>query len=373
MPDPFGDLVRARELLERGAVEEAESLVEALSREHPRDAAVLNLRAYLHYRRGRLEEAVAAYRRLADREPQVAAHPANLGLICFKAGRYAEAQAAFEAVLALQPDDRRALRNLGFCFERQQLLEPALACFVRAGDEENAAKVRARLPADSGAGPAAAAPPAGAPEPDVGSWLRGASLAGGGRSPDLVRAGAGELLWHVREKVCVNPAFCAGHRGVVLFAPASREAEKAAAKFGEPGGVLARAEGNGELILAGRGRSLLALRLAGERLHVNYAALVLCGAGVQPSFAFAGLLERTFLAVELSGHGAVILATRGAPVVLPVAAELPTLARPGAVVAWTERLAHEPESVRDLRKLVGKEEALRYRFAGQGHLVLQSC
>jgi uncharacterized protein (AIM24 family) len=171
----------------------------------------------------------------------------------------------------------------------------------------------------------------------------------------------------------VNPVYCIGHRGVVVFAPASRDAEKAASKFGERHGVLARAEGNGELVLSGLGRGLHAVHLGGGRLFVNWGALVLCGTGIGISFEHTGLVKEAFLAVELTGAGPVVLAARGAPVVLPVLADLPTLVRPESVVAWTEEIGYEAEVVPELKRLVGKAEALRYRFEGRGHLVVQSC
>jgi uncharacterized protein (AIM24 family) len=204
----------------------------------------------------------------------------------------------------------------------------------------------------------------------VGAWLEGICLPRPGEGPELVRAGAGELVIQIREKVYVNPAFCAGHRGVVMFAPSFREAEKAASKFGDKRGILARAEGNGELVLSGCGRNLHALRLGG-RLFVNYAVLVLCGTEIEVSFDYGAVVKGVFLAAELSGAGPVILAARGAPVVLPVPADLPTVVRPDAVVAWTEHLHAAVEVVPELKKLVGKEEATRYRFEGRGYLVLQ--
>lgn len=391
-------LKRAKDLFQQGRLDEAEDLVQGLLQENPRDLTVLNFRAYLLYRRGRVDDAIAAYRRLAEIEPRSAGHRSNLGLICFKAQRYSEAQTAFEQLLELQPGDPKTLRNLGFCHERLGALEKALDSFTRAGDEESAVKIRERLVQPEGGRPAEdedgrrvaareggrdAVPaattgrriggggPEAALEPDVAVWLEGLCLPRPGEGPELVRAGAGEILFQIREKVYVNPGFCAGHRGVVLFAPAFREAEKAAAKFGDKRGVVARAEGNGELVLSGRGRSLYALHLVGGRLFVNYAALVLCGTEIEMQFEYGGMMKSGFLAAELSGAGPVVLAVRGSPVVLPVPSDLPTLARPESVVAWTEHLGYEQETVPELKKLLGKEEALRYRFEGRGYLVLQ--
>lgn len=395
MSDPSTLLKRARDLFQQGLPDEAEEIVERLLRDNPRNATALNFNGYLLYKRGKLDDAVAAYRKLGELEPGVADHHLNLGLICFKAQRYPEAQAAFERLLLLQPGDAKPLRNLGFCHERQGDLEQALDCFTRAGDEEHAAAIRVRLlgqqqssrPVGDAAAPGGgtrgegaarfvggAKPHAGAAvEPEVAAWLEGACLPRPGEGPDVQRAGAGELVVKVREKVFVNPAFCIGHRGVVVFAPASREAEKAASKFGGRHGVLARAEGNGELILSGLGRGLQALHLDGGRLFVNWGALVLCGTAVTAAFDYDGLIKEAFLAAELSGAGQLVLAVRGAPVVLPVVQDLPTLVRPESVVAWSEGLGFEAETVPELKKLMGKTEALRYRFEGHGHLVLQSC
>jgi len=392
MSDPSALLTRARDLFQQGLPDQAEEIVELLLRDNPRDVTALNFRGYLLYKKGNVDAAIAAYRKLVELEPGVAGHPANLGLIWYKAKRFPEAQAAFERLLELQPGDAKALRNLGFCHERQNSLEKSLDCFTRAGDEEHAAGIRSRLVLqEKGLSPRAAvdAPPAGAAaerfiagapprsgaaaEPDVVAWLTSASLPRPGAGPDVVRPGPGELVVKVREKVFINPAFCIAHRGIVVFAPASREAERAASKFGERHGVLARAEGNGELVLSGLGRGLHALHLSGGRLFVNYSSLVLCGIGVAVSFEHIGLIKEAFLAAELAGAGQLVLAVRGGPVVLPVVADLPTLVRPESVVAWTEGLGYEAEVVPELKKLVGKAESLRYRFEGRGYLVLQSC
>lgn len=392
MTDAAAEIARARELFQQGRAEQAEEVVDAVLRENPRAATALNFRAYLLYRRGDLDGARAAYRRLTELEPRVPGHQANLGLICFKGQRYLEAQAAFEHQLELEPGDAKALRNLGFCLERQQSLEKALDCFTRAGDEESAEKIRRRLE-PGGTAPETAAPGAAAPagegggraparlaggdrpeaalEPELGDWLGRLCLPRPDEGPEVVRAGAGVLVARVRDKIFVNTAFCAGHRGVLVFAAVSREAGKAADKYGERHGVLARAEGNGELVLAGAGRGLHAVHLSGGRLFVNHAALVACGTEIAVSYEYAGFLKGTFLAAELTGAGTVILAARGAPAVLPLLPDQPTFVRPGSVVAWTEELSWESETVPELKRLAGKEEALRYRFEGRGHLVLQ--
>jgi len=382
MNDPAALLKRARDLFQQGLSDQAEELVWLLLRDHPRDVTALNFSGYLAYKGGKLDDAIVAFRKLVELERGVASHHANLGLICFKSQRYLEAQTVFERLLELQPGDAKVLRNLGFCFDRQNNLEQALDCFTRAGDEQHAAEIRGRLlrPEQAPSTQAAAAFPTGVPpgpgaamEPDVSTWLNGASLPQPGAGPDVVRAGPGELLVKVREKVFINPAFCIGHRGIVVFAPASREAEKAVSKYGVRHGVLARAEGNGELLLSGLGRGLNPLHLGGGRFFVNWGALVLCGTRVAVSFDHLGLIKEAFLATELSGSGQLVLAVRGAPVVLPVVADLPTLVRPESVVAWTEGLSYEAETVPELKKLVGKAESLRYRFEGKGYLVLQSC
>jgi len=385
MADSAALLKRARDLFQQGLPDQAEEIVSLLLRDNPRDTTALNFRAYLLYRRGNLDDALAAYRRLGELEPLVPAHAANLGLICFKAQRYLEAQSAFERALELQPGDAKALRNLGCCHERQQSLEKALDCFTRAGDEEHAARIRAQLarqpeasrPPDSRPdarrGRAGAQRPLAALEPDLIDWIDRTSLPPPGEGAELLRVGAGGILARVRGKLYLNPAYCAGERGAVVFAPAQREAERAAAKFGERHGVLARAEGNGELLLCAPGRELHALHLGGGRIFVNWGSLVLCGTEIGISFEHAGAIKETFLAVELAGAGPLMLAIRGAPVVLPVSPDAPAWVLPESVVAWTEGLGYEPETVPELKKLLDKRRAQRFRFEGNGHLVLQSC
>lgn len=378
MSDPAALLKRARDLFQQGLPDQAEEIVRLLLRDNPRDATALNFNGYLLYKRGRLEDAIGSYRKLVGLEPGVADHQMNLGLISFKAQRYPEAQAAFERLLEIQPGDAKTLRNLGSCHDRQGHLEQALDCFTRAGDEEHAAGVRAQLLGQP-KGPiarhatGARSRSSEVAETEVSAWLDATSLPRPGEGPEVQRAGTGELVVKVREKVFVNPAFCVGHRGVVVFAPASRESEKAASKFGERHGVLARAEGNGELVLSGLGRALHALHLGGGRLFVNWGSLVLCGTAVSVAFDYGGLIKEAFLAAELTGSGPLVLALRGGPVVLPVVPDLPTLVRPESVVAWTDGLGFEPETVPELKKLIGKRESLRYRFEGKGYLVLQSC
>jgi uncharacterized protein (AIM24 family) len=99
---------------------------------------------------------------------------------------------------------------------------------------------------------------------------------------------------------------------------------------------------------------------------------VLLESGIAVSFDHTGVVKENFLTAEIAGSGLFVLAVRGAPVVLPVDADAPVLARPGSVVAWTESVGYESDVVPDFKSLFGKAEALRYRFEGRGHLVLQS-
>lgn len=382
MTDSAALLKRARDLFQQGLQGQAEEVVDRILRDNPHDATALDFRGYLLYRKGNLDDALAAYRRLAELEPALPAHRANLGLICFKAQRYRDALLAFQQLHEMQPEDPKTLRNLGSCHERLGDLQRALGCFTRAGDGKQAERIRGQLartaavatdPALELRVDAATGTTPCAEERDAAAWVAGVSCPRPGKNPDLVRTGPGELMVKVREKVFVNPAFCVGHRGVVVFAPASREAEKAGARYGDRHGVLARIEGNGELALSGRGRALHALHLSGGRLFVNWGSLVLCGNGITLAFGDAGLIKEAFLSTGIEGTGTVVLALRGTPIAFSVAPDLPALVRPEAVVAWTDGLGYETETVSDLKKLLGKREALRYRFEGKGHLVLQSC
>jgi len=323
--------------------------------------------------------AIAAYRPFVGAGPGAAGHVSNLGVICFKRSGTRRRRRRSKRLLELQPNDRKALAQprllpgAGSVFWRK----PGL--FTRSGDEESAAKVRERLlppePAEArrsetaaprqrarrgatqgeggGAVRATAAALGSAPkaalERDFGQWLEEVSLSRPGEGPELVRAGGGELVAQISEKVYVTP--------FLLRAPRRGDVRPAVPRGGEggvgirrPAGVLARAEGNGELVLTGRGRSPAALQPRAGRVWVK-----LCRArALRQSIGIAVRVQRLpegalSSPASLSGAGPMLpRRARATPVVLPVPSDLPTLGAPRSRVAlgrstWGTRWRTVPE------------------------------
>lgn len=379
---PRSIFARAKALFEEGRLAEAEEVLRGVGDADAPDPAALNFRAYLLYRLGRTDEAEKAYGRLAEITPEDPAVFSNLGLISFKGGRIDHARESFERVLELVPGDRKALRNLGYCHKRLGDAGKAAECFCRAGVEEGAEDgERAGTPPHRGAGSAGAPlsrfraevctlPPDGVA---LQRWTEEVALPPPPAGGEIVRAGPGMLVWRIDEKVFLSSHFLHSHRGIVLFSSASREAGRAARKFGSREGPLVRAEGTGEVILSGRGSSLSLFRMEEEsRFFVNYPSLVCCGSGTTLSFSFGSLRKGSFLVTELQGSDLVVLAARGRLAVLSLPGELPTFVRSEGVVAWTGDLSfkHEEISLPGSSFFGGGREA-HLRFEGRGRLLLQ--
>lgn len=386
MPGPKSNpppsiLNRAKTLFDEGRLAEAEEVLRGAGDTGAPNPPVLNFRAYLLYRLGRTYEAEKAYRRLAELTPEDPAVFSNLGLISFKAGMIEQARESFERVLQLVPGDRKALRNLGHCHTRLGDAGKAAECFRKAGVEEGAGKGGTAAAPPCREVESAVPPPSRVRNEDYGPhpdgvalqrWAEGISLppppAG-----EIVRTGAGMLVWHIDEKVFLSRHYLHSHRGVVLFSSASREADRAARKFGSRAGPLVRAEGTGEIVLSGRGSSLNLFRMEEEsRIFVNYPSLVCCGLGTTLSFSFENLRKGSFLVTELQGSDLVVLAARGCLTVLSLPGELPTFVRSEGVVAWTGNLSfvHEEVSLPG-SKFFGGGGVPHLRFEGRGHLLLQ--
>lgn len=383
MSDPPRSIfTRAKTLFEEGRLAEAEEVLRGAGDADAPDPPVLNFRAYLLYRLGRTDEAEKAYSRLAEITPEDPAVFSNLGLIFFKGGRIDQARESFERVLELVPGDRKALRNLGYCHKRLGDAGKAAECFCRAGIEEGAeggetAGTHPRRDVGSAGPPPSrfrdevcSLPPDGVV---LQRWIEDVSLPPPPPGGEVVRAGPGMLVWRIDEKVFLSRHFLHSHRGIVLFSSASREAGKAARKFGSREGPLVRAEGTGEVVLSGRGSSLSLFRMEEEsRIFVNYPSLVCCGSGTTLSFSFGSLRKGSFLVTELQGSDLVVLAARGRLAVLSLPGELPTFVRSEGVVAWTGDLSFTQEEISlPGSSFFGGGRVAHLRFEGRGHLLLQ--
>jgi uncharacterized protein (AIM24 family) len=349
-------LEKAKELFQGGFLAEAEELLGGEEGPGSRDPSVLGFRAYLLYLLGRLPEAELVYRDLTGIVPSDHSAVSNLGMVLLKEGKIREARAAFEEVLRLAPGDSKALRNLGYCARRLGDARQA------AGGAEGPRKEQGRkvlLPV--------------AKEVGLKKWMSESSLPFAASGREIFRAGPGAMVLRLDEKIYLNRRFITSHRGMIVFSSASRQANRAARRFGPRGGVVLRVEGSGEVALSGRGASLHLFRVEEEEeFWVNYPCLVGCGSETALSFSFQNLRKGLFLAAGLQGADLVVLALRGSPVILELPGDLPTYVRPEAVAAWTGNLTHEREDIPlPGAGLLGRKRESHLRFEGKGHLLLQ--
>lgn len=147
---------------------------------------------------------------------------------------------------------------------------------------------------------------------------------------------------------------------------------------GGEGLQLMKAEGQGRIYLADRGKQITLLRLAGESIFVNGNDVLAFESGIQSKITLmrrvAGMLAGGLFNMRLSGHGVVAITSHYQPLTLPVTAQTgPVFTDPHATVAWAGTLM--PELVTDisLATLVGRGsgETVQLRFAGVGWVVVQ--
>lgn len=178
--------------------------------------------------------------------------------------------------------------------------------------------------------------------------------------------------------VWLKPGAAVAYRGAVGFARRAtldaRSASDAALRELSP---LVRAAGRGRLYCAQHGAHVRILQLSGETLFVVWQELL----AFEESLAFKptfvahglGLAAGGLIAIELSGHGALAIATHGETLTLPVSQADPLTTDPHATVAWTGGLAPRMRTDLSWRSLVrhGGQEPVQMYFDGEGAVVVQ--
>jgi tetratricopeptide (TPR) repeat protein len=357
-------LQRAKALFEGRRYAEAEELLRGVDSRHLSDPSIASFRAYLLYKTGKTEEAEEAYRSLAREVPDDASNLSNLGLIYFKQEKFVKARETFEKVLELHPDDRKVLRNLGFCFRRLGDEARAADFFRQAegGETENgASRGRGRAEEDF------------SELVDVTEWTTSSALPLHGRGGEVFRPGPGIAVCSIDEKTYLKRSHLLAYRGVIVFSSSSREAKRAAAKFGDRASELIRAEGTGEIGLSGAGADLHFFHFSGESpMHVNFRSLVSHGPEIDVAYNYGSMVRGAFLASGLSGSGRIVLAARGTPAVLEVPRDMPVFVRARAVLGWIGELTFKTEEGPLPGRLLRRWKSGEYLlFEGRGHLLLQ--
>ncbi|MFJ1703776.1 TerD family protein [Kitasatospora sp. NPDC088346] len=101
---------------------------------------------------------------------------------------------------------------------------------------------------------------------------------------------------------------------------------------------LMRVSGEGQVFLADEASDLFVVRLEGDSLCVGSDRVLAFDAGLEHEvrrIEGEGLPNGGFFTLQFSGHGTVVVKTRGIPVVLPVTPAPETYADVHALVAWT--------------------------------------
>lgn len=145
------------------------------------------------------------------------------------------------------------------------------------------------------------------------------------------------------------------------------------------GTTLTKAEGQGTLYLADRGKKISILNLAGESICVNGNDLLAFEGDIDWDIKMikkvSGMLAGGLFNVKLSGNGMVAITTHHDPLTLVVAPNKPIITDPNATVAWSGSLAPELKTDISFKTFMGRGsgESIQMKFQGQGFVVIQPC
>ncbi|CAM3895190.1 AIM24 family protein [Mesobacillus zeae] len=140
---------------------------------------------------------------------------------------------------------------------------------------------------------------------------------------------------------------------------------------------LMKANGNGKLYLADRGKKISILKLEGDSIFVNGNDLLAFEPSIQWDIKLmrrmAGMLSGGLFNVRLAGTGMVAITSHYEPLTLMVTPSNPVYTDPNATVAWSGSL--EPEFVTDISFKTflgrGSGESIQMKFSGEGFVVVQ--
>ncbi len=140
---------------------------------------------------------------------------------------------------------------------------------------------------------------------------------------------------------------------------------------------LVRAIGKGRLYCAHHGAHACVVRLTGETILVSSEDLL----AFEESLAFetslvgdgVGVAAGGLAVVRLSGHGALALASHGAPLTLRVEPGEPVCTDPHATLAWSDTLTPVLKMDMSWRSVFahGGHEPVQMRFEGSGFVMVQ--
>jgi uncharacterized protein (AIM24 family) len=142
---------------------------------------------------------------------------------------------------------------------------------------------------------------------------------------------------------------------------------------------LTKAEGNGALYLADKGKKVSILNLQDESLFVNGNDLLAFEEQIRWDIKLmrklTSMLAGGLFNVKLEGSGMVAITTHYDPLTLRVSADRPVTTDPNATVAWSGTLTPDFKSDVSLKTFVGRGsgESIQMSFRGDGFVVVQPC
>jgi uncharacterized protein (AIM24 family) len=143
------------------------------------------------------------------------------------------------------------------------------------------------------------------------------------------------------------------------------------------GTALMKAEGQGRVYLAEKGKKVRILHLQDETIYVNGNDLLAMQDSINWDITMmrrvAGMLAGGLFNVRLSGTGLVAITTHYEPLTLLVKPDQPVFTDPNATVAWSGSLSPDVVTNVNFRTLIGRGsgEAIQLKFVGDGWVVLQ--
>ena len=121
----------AHKLLQTRREDEAERLLTETVRQHPDNAALLNLLGAALVERSQFAAAEVRFRRAAELDSTLADPWARLGWLLYESqGKAVEAKQLLQRALAIDPDHERARYTLGLVYQREGVLDSAAMAFA---------------------------------------------------------------------------------------------------------------------------------------------------------------------------------------------------------------------------------------------------
>ncbi len=125
-------ILRARQLLQSGAPDQARQICRQLLTTEPQHAEAHNMLGGIALQRGEIEPAIAHFAKAVEFDPTQPAFRQGLGICYYNLGQYPQALDHLEKALVLDPKNPAAHNNLGNCYKQKGDLDDAVRCYRKA-------------------------------------------------------------------------------------------------------------------------------------------------------------------------------------------------------------------------------------------------